>query len=455
MDGTIFVWDLKTSSPVSRIHKGGWVRDCVFSADGSAIFSCWTSNRLHCSDAATGRDLYSLKIQDPDRPDISESGTQMRLSDDGKTLVGVSQDLVVSGWDTHTHKQLFGRRRQKFGYWGALSHDAKVFAVPQDEPGSEITKSLGTGPILLEDVATGKPILTLPRIAGPTWPVAFCPDGRLLAINSDGSDENDLLRLWEVVAAGEALAIPTCANSKTAFSRDNRLLALVAPKQTILIWDLRQGRELRRITGFDSEVRSLAFAPDGRRLVAGLLDTTILVWDIDSPPQVSPTLDAQGAAQAWTDLAADSRKAFAARGALAGSPAIVVGMLKERLRPAPPVDAQRLGRLVTELGSDSFAARQKAQKALDEMGELANGAYQRMLSEKPSLEVRQRIEGLLQKARGPVTVPEKLQALRAVAVLEDIATLEAKELLETLAKGEAEARITQEAQASFRRLARR
>ena len=49
--------------------------------------------------------------------------------------------------------------------------------------------------------------------------------------------------------------------------------------------------------------------------------------------------------------------------------------------------------------------------------------------------------------------PERLRAFRAVAVLEQLATLEAKQLLESLAGGPAEARLTQEVKASLARLA--
>ncbi len=67
--------------------------------------------------------------------------------------------------------------------------------------------------------------------------------------------------------------------------------------------------------------------------------------------------------------------------------------------------------------------------------------------------MRRRIEALMEKLRA-VTRPEALRALRAVAVLEDIATPEARQLLETLAKGAPEARLTQEAKASLTRLAK-
>ena len=51
--------------------------------------------------------------------------------------------------------------------------------------------------------------------------------------------------------------------------------------------------------------------------------------------------------------------------------------------------------------------------------------------------------------------PEARRNLRAVGILENIATPEAKKLLETLATGAPEARLTQEAKASLDRVVRR
>jgi hypothetical protein len=58
----------------------------------------------------------------------------------------------------------------------------------------------------------------------------------------------------------------------------------------------------------------------------------------------------------------------------------------------------------------------------------------------------------LQKLEGPITSPQRLQALRAVEVLEHIGSPEAIKVLEYLSQGAPGARLTQEAKASLDRL---
>jgi RNA polymerase sigma factor (sigma-70 family) len=480
MDGSVHVWDVGTGEPLIHIKRRDWVRNAVFSADGRQIFSAYTGDQVWISDARTGARLHVLKLEDPDRPDSYQSGLSMRLSADGSTLVAFSSyyakgqagprygETLITGWDPATRKLLFRRRHPGTEFWGVITSDARVLAVPHPSGDELIGRGIGAGPMRLEDLRTGEPLLTIPAPQGQTWPLAFSPDGRLLAAAAPGNPPpkapakgglrvpERTVRVFEVATAAELLSLPLAYQPRVAFSADGRLLAVADSDRSILVWDLARGREQRRITGFDAEVTSLGFSPDGRRLLSGLGDSTVLVWDVGARAPGTEKLGPEGLARAWADLAgADAARAFRARGALASAPEEAVAWLKGRLKRAAPADAERLRQLLAELGSKRFAVRDKAQAALEGIGDLAEGALRRALADSPTLEVRRRLQGLLARLRGPVTRPEVLRSVRAVAVLEDIATPAARGLLAELAAGAPDARLTREAQASLGRLERR
>jgi len=96
--------------------------------------------------------------------------------------------------------------------------------------------------------------------------------------------------------------------------------------------------------------------------------------------------------------------------------------------------------------------RNRAFQELSRLGELAGPELQAALAKTEALEPRQRIEGLLKRLEGPLQEREKIRNVRAIEVLEEIGTPQAKSVLETLAKGAAAARETEEAKASLERL---
>lgn len=87
--------------------------------------------------------------------------------------------------------------------------------------------------------------------------------------------------------------------------------------------------------------------------------------------------------------------------------------------------------------------------------ELAVDLLKEALAAKPLLEVCQRLEKLLASAEDLASPPDVLRALRAVALLEQVQTPEARQELERLAKGAAGARLTKAAKASLERLGQR
>jgi len=85
---------------------------------------------------------------------------------------------------------------------------------------------------------------------------------------------------------------------------------------------------------------------------------------------------------------------------------------------------------------------------------LAEAALRKALAGDPSLEVRQRVERLLDNLTGQVPQAGRLRELRAVELLELVGSPEARQLLQALAEGAPEARLTREARSAIRRLTR-
>ena len=157
----------------------------------------------------------------------------------------------------------------------------------------------------------------------------------------------------------------------------------------------------------------------------------------------------------WGELAStDGAAAYRAMGQLAVAPREAVPFLDERLRPVAGAPRRRIARLIGDLGSEHYAVRDKAQRELERLHDLAEEELNRALAAGPTLELRRRIDGLLAKL-DLLNSPEQLRALRAMEVLENIGTSEAQRVLRRLAGGAPAARQTREARASLERLARR
>jgi hypothetical protein len=110
---------------------------------------------------------------------------------------------------------------------------------------------------------------------------------------------------------------------------------------------------------------------------------------------------------------------------------------------------------VTALAEPKFAARQEAEKELEALGDLAGPALREALQGDPPLALRQRVERLLARSRGPVPAGAPIREVRAIELLEWIGGDDARGALDTMAGGAAEARSTRDARAAVARLAAR
>jgi WD40 repeat protein/serine/threonine protein kinase/Flp pilus assembly protein TadD len=122
-----------------------------------------------------------------------------------------------------------------------------------------------SGDLVVWQLATGREVFAHRELPGAIRAVAFSPDGRWIAAGQS---------TWAGSYRGEAALLEF--SQRVGMKSDSRPLA-VDPAGTLTVWDAATGQERFHTTDPGPlGISSLAFSPDGRRIIAGYADTDVM-----------------------------------------------------------------------------------------------------------------------------------------------------------------------------------
>ena len=452
--GAMDAWDLASGKLVKRFQgqKSGGI-DCVaVSADGRWFAGGRTTQDVTLWDLAAGKQERIIPLVEKPDPKGSDHVKRVAFSSDGKVLFTGSGKTGVTAWEVPTGKKLWNTPSP--GAWLAVDPQGRWVATGGGFNHQQIQWTLlsaTTGEVLRRvDVPKGEPITE----GGLTYnyppyvsDLRFTPDGtRLLTAHYD-----QLVRVWDPGTGREAGRLKGSGRgSGLAVSADGRWVGVGQADKKITVWELASGKLLLTLDGHDSQVRDVAFTPDGRGIV-GNADLAPVLWTLEPKDAARP----DDPDVTWSLLASDdAARAYRTQWALVKDPAAAVKLFGDRVRPADlALERSRFDRWVADLDSPAFRVREAAERELTRAGlRVPLGWVRKALADSRADEPRARLARVLAQREKPN--PDEWRLGRAVQVLELAGTAEARALLKSLAAVDGSP-VTEAAKEALVRLAAR
>lgn len=285
-NGALRTFDLPDGTASASLPYSGMINTVSFSPRDGAV-------AVGGADPQAFVAIYGGADDDKPRTFAGHSKPVLALAfnRDGDRLITGSADGTARLWDTAA-----GRELRMF-----RGHASSVESVAFSPDEKLIVTAGADGTAIVWPLAESNAPNAVPEVRamlahrGPVHAVAIAPDGRTVA--SAGADERVLLwqaadvrpyRLAEVFA--ENPPAPPAVREfighrapvlSVAFSPDGTRLVSCGVDNAVLVWDVAAGKLLKTMRGHAGQVRAVRFLADSRSVVSVGYDGLLKLWDVD------------------------------------------------------------------------------------------------------------------------------------------------------------------------------
>ncbi|MFC4591513.1 nSTAND1 domain-containing NTPase [Sphaerisporangium corydalis] len=306
-DGAVRLWGVADRRELASLVSEGQVFSAVaFSGDGK-VLAAGGSDGVHLWDAATHHDIARIPIASNDHVKA------VAFSPDGTLLATAHHDGTARLWNVGTRGEVARLR----------GHSQEVNAVAFSPDGTLLATGSLDKQARLWDVGTGFEVgQPLNGHVDQVFGVAFGPDGRTLA--TAGADQ--VTRIWDISVRrqlGTAFGDGEVPVNDLAFTPDGATLVSAGYDGRVGLWDAATRKPIRAPYELPWEINGVDISDDGRLLAAGsgqrqwTLESgwapgnghgEARLWDLASGAQIGGPLAADGAVIASVAFSPDGRK---------------------------------------------------------------------------------------------------------------------------------------------------
>ena len=117
--------------------------------------------------------------------------------------------------------------------------------------------------------------------------LAWSPDGSVIALNNAMEPTIELLDAQSLEPVRRWPHGYDAMITSVAFSPDGRRILTTSTARTVGVWDTATGRRVHDLVGHGNEVLCAAYSPDGSRIASGGRDNNVRIWDAETFDQVA------------------------------------------------------------------------------------------------------------------------------------------------------------------------